>query len=272
MNENDILVFFDESSFLNEPYNSKSLYKRGTKHKNEANPYKFKANAIGSLTINGNSSITITNSSTAPEIAIALIELRKENLKEKNTKKSLENVLKHIQLTNEEIEEILIENAEDTKSFIKKVENAIKKHGSDTFVLARIIGKHCNRESTNNIKRKREIRRKLTLNFLNKENIERKIKCEKRICLILDNYSVHKSAFIKKIAEILNITLIYLPHYSPHLNPIEQLWRKMKHIIRNKYLYSEQYLKELTEKTFYECLKEKKIYDSWLETFITKVW
>lgn len=51
MNENDILVFFDESSFLNEPYNSKSLYKRGTKHKNEANPYKFKANAIGSLTI-----------------------------------------------------------------------------------------------------------------------------------------------------------------------------------------------------------------------------
>ena len=46
----------------------------------------------------------------------------------------------------------------------------------------------------------------------------------------------------------------------------------MKHIIRNKYLYSEQYLKELTEKTFYECLKENKIYDSWLETFITKVW
>ena len=210
-------MFFDESSFLNEPYNSKSLYKRGTKHKNEVNPYKFKANAIGSLTINGNSSITITNSSTAPEIAIALIELRKENLKEKNTKKSLENVLKSIQLTNEEIEEILIENAEDSKSFIKKVENAIKKYGSDTSVLARIIGKHCNRESVNNIKRKREIRRKLTLNFLNKENIERKIKCEKRICLILDNYSVHKSAFIKKIAEILNITLIYLPHYSPKL-------------------------------------------------------
>lgn len=38
---------------------------------------------------------------------------------------------------------------------------------------------------------------------------------EQRICLILDNYSVHKSAFIKKIALPLNIELIYLPPYSP---------------------------------------------------------
>ena len=51
---------------------------------------------------------------------------------------------------------------------------------------------------------------------------------EQRICLILDNYSVHKSAFIKKIALHLNIELIYLPPYSPHLNPIEQIWRQIK--------------------------------------------
>ena len=266
------MVFFDESSFLNEPYNSKSLYKKGTEHKTEANPYKFKANAIGSLTINGNSSITITDSSTAPEIAIALINLRKENLEQESTKKSLENVLENIQLTNEEIEEILIENSEDSKSFTRKIENAIEKYGNDTTILARIVGKHCNRESLKNIKRKREIRRNLTLKFLNKECIERKMKCEKRICLILDNYSVHKSAFIKKIAEILNIVLIYLPPYSPQLNPIEQLWRKMKRIIRKKYLYSEEYLKELTEKTFYECLIDNKLCDLWLERFITKVW
>ncbi len=214
----------------------------------------------------------MTNSSTAPEIAIALIELRKENLEEKGTKKSLENVLNQVQLTNEEIEEILIENSEDSNSFTRKIKNAIEKYGNDTTILARVVGKHCNRESLKNIKRKREIRRNLTLNLLNKEDIESKLKCEKRICLILDNYSVHKSAFIKRIAEILNIVLIYLPPYSPHLNPIEQLWRKIKRIIRNKYLYSEEYLKELTEKTFYECLIENRLCDLWLETFITKVW
>ena len=162
-------------------------------------------------------------------------------------------------LSNEEIEEILIKNSEDSKSFTQKIENAIFKYGSDTIVLARIIGKHCNRESLKNIKRKREIRRNLTLDLLNNENIGKKVKCERRICLILDNYSVHKSSFIKKIAKILNIVLIYLPPYSPQLNPIEQLWRKMKNIIRNKYLESDEYLKELTKKTFNECLKENKI-------------
>ena len=40
---------------------------------------------------------------------------------------------------------------------------------------------------------------------------------KKRICLILDNFSVHKSAFIKKIAKILNIKLINLLPYSPTL-------------------------------------------------------
>ena len=78
------------------------------------------------------------------------------------------------------------------------------------------------------MKKRREIRRKIILNLLEKENIIVKMQTEQRICLILDNYSVHKSAFIKKIALHLNIVLIYLPPYSPHLNPIEQIWRQMK--------------------------------------------
>ncbi|MBV1755002.1 MAG: transposase, partial [Methanobacterium sp.] len=41
----------------------------------------------------------------------------------------------------------------------------------------------------------------------------------------LDNYSTHKAVLVKKVAEILNINLIYLPEYSPDLNPIEDVWR-----------------------------------------------
>ena len=110
-----------------------------------------------SLTINGNSTITITNSSTAPEVAIALIELRKANLKEIKNKISLNNALRNINQPEDEIERILIETCEDPKSFSKKINNAMEKYAEDTIILARIIGKHCKRESTNNIKRKREI-------------------------------------------------------------------------------------------------------------------
>ena len=175
-----------------------------------------------------------------------------------------------------------MENNENNKVFTEKIIKTIEKYKDDTTsTIARIIGKHCNRESINNVKKRREIRRKITLNLLEKENIITKIQTEQRICLILDNYSVHKSAFIKKIALHLNIALIYLPPYSPHLNPIEQIWRQMKREIKHYYLESEikhyylesrEFLQELTIKTYNKSISGTKVYDKWLETFITKVW
>ena len=205
------------------------------------------------MAINGNSTITITNSSTAPEIAIALLELRCANTKNKNTIDSLNKILNEV--------------------FTEKILKTIEKYKDHTTsTIARIIGKHCNRESLNNVKKRREIRRKIILNLLEKENIIAKMQTEQRICLILDNYSVHKSAFIKKIALHLNIVLIYLPPYSPHLNPIEQIWRQMKREIKHYYLKSKEFLQELTIKTYFESISETKVYDKWLEAFITKVW
>ena len=168
------------------------------------NPYKFKINATGSLTINGNSTITITNSSTSPEIAIALLELRSANTKNKNTVKLLNKIINEVNLTDDDIDEILMENNEDHEIFAEKILKTLEKYKNDTTsTMARIIGKHCNRESLNNVKKRREIRRKTILNFLKNEHIIDKLETEQRICLILDNYSAHKSAFIKKIALIL---------------------------------------------------------------------
>ena len=92
-----------------------------------------------------------------------------------------------------------MKNNENNKIFTEKILKTIEKYKDDpTSTIARIIGKHCNRESLKNVKKRREIRRKITLNLLEKENILSKTQTEKRICLILDNYSVHKSTFIKK--------------------------------------------------------------------------
>ena len=51
---------------------------------------------------------------------------------------------------------------------------------------------------------------------------------EKRICIILDNYSVHIAYLVRLVAKILNIELIYLPSYSPNLNPIEQVMENLE--------------------------------------------
>jgi transposase len=53
------------------------------------------------------------------------------------------------------------------------------------------------------------------------------------IHLILDQAGYHKSADVVSAARQLNIRLIYLPPYSPNLNPIERLWKVMNQHARN---------------------------------------
>ena len=48
------------------------------------------------------------------------------------------------------------------------------------------------------------------------------------ILLIIDNFSSHRSDFVKNRAQELNIELCYLPPYSPQLQPIEKIWKSMK--------------------------------------------
>jgi len=49
--------------------------------------------------------------------------------------------------------------------------------------------------------------------------------------VIMDNASFHKSNKVKELIEKANCRLIYLPQYSPDLNPIEHVWANLKHLI-----------------------------------------
>lgn len=50
--------------------------------------------------------------------------------------------------------------------------------------------------------------------------------------VILDNLSSHKVAGVKEAIEARGARLVYLPPYSPDLNPIEQVFAKLKHHLR----------------------------------------
>lgn len=50
--------------------------------------------------------------------------------------------------------------------------------------------------------------------------------------VVLDNLSSHKVAGIREAIEAIGATLLYLPPYSPDLNPIEQAFAKLKSILR----------------------------------------
>lgn len=50
--------------------------------------------------------------------------------------------------------------------------------------------------------------------------------------VVMDNLSCHKVAGIKDSIEAAGASVLYLPPYSPDLNPIEEMWSKIKAYLR----------------------------------------
>ena len=50
--------------------------------------------------------------------------------------------------------------------------------------------------------------------------------------VVMDNLSSHKVDGVRQRIENCQAELLYLPPYSPHLNPIEKAWSKLKQILR----------------------------------------
>lgn len=62
---------------------------------------------------------------------------------------------------------------------------------------------------------------------------------DKKLFLILDNARYHHAKKVKELALQLNITLVFLPGYSPNLNPIERLWKYFKKLVVYNTYYPE---------------------------------
>ncbi len=59
---------------------------------------------------------------------------------------------------------------------------------------------------------------------------------EETIFFVLDNGPSNKALSVKELAKELNIELVFLPAYSPNLNPIERLWKFFKKkVLYNQY-------------------------------------
>ena len=53
--------------------------------------------------------------------------------------------------------------------------------------------------------------------------------------VIMDNASFHKSPKTRQMIEQFGCKVVFLPPYSPDLNPIEKFWANMKRWIRGKF-------------------------------------
>lgn len=58
---------------------------------------------------------------------------------------------------------------------------------------------------------------------------------EKGDIVVLDNLATHKVAGVKEAIAAVGARVAYLPPYSPDFNPIENLWSKVKQILKSRH-------------------------------------
>jgi transposase len=67
----------------------------------------------------------------------------------------------------------------------------------------------------------------------------------------MDNLSSHKVPAVRAWIESAGAQLLYLPPYSPDLNPIEKAWAKLKQLLRS----AQARTKEMLEQAIADAIK-----------------
>jgi transposase len=62
--------------------------------------------------------------------------------------------------------------------------------------------------------------------------------------VIMDNLSPHKGASVQRLIEKAGAEILFLPSYSPDLNPIEKMWSKVKSDLRTTEARNQQALND----------------------------
>ncbi len=89
----------------------------------------------------------------------------------------------------------------------------------------------------------------------------------KRIILVLDNSKSHKADKTVRKARRLKITLVFLPPYSPDLNPVEFVWKTIKRGVSVRFIQSKEHLRNSIENEFMKVEKSLSFAKKWMETF-----
>jgi transposase len=92
----------------------------------------------------------------------------------------------------------------------------------------------------------------------------------KRILLVLDNFSSHICAHTRHRAHELGIDLVFLPIGSPHLNPIEAVWKSLKWESSPFIVEGADEYRALLDKIFTTLTKRLSFAESWIENHLTE--
>lgn len=94
---------------------------------------------------------------------------------------------------------------------------------------------------------------------------------EGSIVMVLDNFPSHWAKKTRAKAEELDIALVFLPPYSPDLNPIEYIWKSIKRALSPLLVESVEHLKELIQDFFKQLSQRLSFAHGWIRTFLCQL-
>ncbi|MEM4090676.1 MAG: transposase [Thermoplasmatales archaeon] len=87
--------------------------------------------------------------------------------------------------------------------------------------------------------------------------------------MVIDNLKLlHFIGILMKALE-LNISIVFLPPYSPDLNLIEFIWKSLKRQISKTFVASELHLKHIVQALFYRFSLTLSFAKSWINKFLS---
>lgn len=90
---------------------------------------------------------------------------------------------------------------------------------------------------------------------------------DRPIVMITDNCSIHHSKKVLAKAESLNIHFVFLPPYSPQLNPIEFIWKTLKRLVSKTFYPDRDHMTRDLEEAFLEAASSRSYAESWISIF-----
>jgi transposase len=88
------------------------------------------------------------------------------------------------------------------------------------------------------------------------------------IVLILDNFRSHRANDSIQCAEECGIKLVFLPPYSPDLNPIEFIWKSIKRVISRSFISDIGAMRKIISEKFMDYASRFSFAKSWIEKFL----
>jgi putative transposase len=89
------------------------------------------------------------------------------------------------------------------------------------------------------------------------------------IVAVADGFPSHKSGLVKQKAEELGIYIVFLPPYSPELNPEQFIWKSIKRVLSLSFPLNLVEMKQIITKSWYEFSGSLSYAKYWIDRFLS---